>query len=305
MSDGERELVRWLMRRSPHRPEVLVGIGDDMAALDLGGGPVLVTCDMLLDGVHFDTAAQALGAIGRKAANCSLSDCAAMAVRPVGAVVSVALPRGFGLAKTQELLEALSKACAAFDCPLIGGDTTSWPQPLAIDVTMLATPYPGIAPVRRNGARPGDRIFTTGPLGGSLLGKHLDFTPRIAEARRLAETLGGRLHAMLDVTDGLALDLDRMCEASGVGAILDESMVLAAASEAAHAAAGQSGRSVLEHVFADGEDFELLFATAADNHELQTLGSFPLGEIVAGSGMKLRRPDGGLDPLEPRGYQHL
>lgn len=305
MSHDERELVRWLRSQSEAHPEVLLGIGDDMAALDLGPGPLLVTCDMLLDGVHFDTSTQSLAAIGRKAANCNLSDCAAMAVRPAAAVISLALPRAFGLERTKELIAAIAEASAVFDCRLVGGDTTSWPHPLAIDVTMLAKPYPSSPPVRRSGAEPGDRLFVTGPLGGSLRGKHLTFTPRVLEASRLAESLGPRLHAMLDITDGLTIDADRLREASGVGAILDETLVLAAASDDARAASAESGRSVLEHVFSDGEDFELLFAAEATEEEGRNLGCLPVGEITTEGGLQLRRAAGGTEPLAASGYQHL
>lgn len=305
MSDGERDLVRWLIRRGKPQPHVRVGIGDDMAMLDVGAGGVLVTCDMLLDGVHFDTGKHTLAQIGRKAANCSLSDCAAMAVRPVGAVVSLALPRGFGLEKTQELLEAIAAACEKFECPLVGGDTTSWDNPLAIDATILATPYEDIRPVRRSGARPGDRLFVTGLLGGSILGHHLEFAPLLPHAALLASLLEDRLHAMMDVSDGLALDLGRMCEASGVGAILDEAKVLSVASAAAKKLAAQTGRSVLDHVLGDGEDFELLYAADSDEKELEALCDTEIGKVVAGAGLQMRGRFGKLRPIEPTGYQHL
>jgi thiamine-monophosphate kinase len=305
MADGERELVRWLQARGGAHPEVLLGIGDDMAALDLGPGPLLLTCDMLLDGVHFDSRALSLAAIGRKAANCSLSDCAAMAVRPVAAVIALALPRNFGAARAKELLAAFAEACEVFGCRLVGGDTTSWKNPLALDVTMLAKPYPSLAPVRRSGARPGDTLFVTGPLGGSLRDKHLTFTPRVLEASRLAESLGPRLHAMLDITDGLAIDTDRLREASGVGAVLDEGLVRAAASDDAKAASAETGRDVLDHVLGDGEDFELLFAAQATEEEGRGLGCLPVGEITTEGGLQLRRADGTIVPLAASGYQHL
>ena len=218
MAGVELEFVEWLRRRSPGVGEgVLLGIGDDMAILERPGGPILIASDMQLDGVHFDTSRHELADIGRKAAACCLSDCAAMAVRPIAMTVSVAHPRAWSLEQAQALASGVETVARAHHAPIVGGDTTSWDQGLAIDVSVLAEPFPGIDPVRRDGARPGDRLFVTGPLGGSLRGKHMRFQPRIAEAREIASVVGGRLHAMIDVTDGLALDLHRVCVASGVG----------------------------------------------------------------------------------------
>ena len=306
MPEDEREFVRWLTRRTGRRQgAVALGIGDDMAMLDTGGQPVLITGDMLLEGVHFDSAKHAPSEIGRKAAACSLSDCAAMAVRPIGAVVSLALPRGFTLAQAKTLTEGIATMCEAYECALIGGDTTSWPNPLAIDVAMLATPYANIAPVRRDGAQAGDGIFVTGPLGGSLLGKHLTFTPRVHEARTIAGTLGPKLHAMIDLSDGTGIDLDRIAEASGVGAVLDEALLMKAASEAAHQAAQLDGGAVLDHVLGDGEDFELLVSADLDEATAQRLALLRIGEITKGTGLRLRAANGAEKPLKPQGYQHL
>jgi thiamine-monophosphate kinase len=306
MAGGEREFVRRLQGLDrASRADVLLGIGDDMAILRAGESSILVTSDMLLDGVHFDSSTHTPAQIGRKAAACSLSDCAAMAVRPVAAVVSVALPRAYGVDKAQALMEGIAGACAEFDCALVGGDTTSWPHPLALDVAMLARPYDGVSPVRRDGARMGDGVYVTGSLGGSLLGKHLTFTPKVREARAIAESLGPKLHAMMDVTDGLAIDLDRMIESSGVGAVLDEGAVLSIADAAAVRLAQASGRPVLDHVLHDGEDFELLLAGEVEAAGAECHLLTRVGEIVAPKGLRLRRADGTIVPLEPRGYEHL
>ncbi len=284
---------------------MVLGIGDDMAMLRSEGQPVLVTSDMLLDGVHFQSEKHSPSEIGRKAACCSLSDCAAMAVKPVGAILSLALPRSFSAGQTQELVESLITTCEEFGCPLVGGDTTSWDNPLAIDMAMLAQPYADIVPVRRDGGRDGDGIFVTGKLGGSLLGRHLTFTPRVVEAERIARTLGPRLHAMMDISDGVAIDLDRMVEASGVGAFLEEELLQRAASDAAKEASGNDGRSILDHVLSDGEDFELLIAGDIDADAAGNLGLLPIGKITAGSGLRIKTSAGNEEKLEPRGYQHL
>ncbi|HEY3246126.1 MAG TPA: thiamine-phosphate kinase [Phycisphaerae bacterium] len=321
MSDGELEFVRWLQKRLPRRgTRVRVGIGDDMAVVRAGRDDVLITCDMLLDGVHFDTRAHAPEQIGRKAIACSLSDCAAMAVRPLCATVSVALPRAFSSRDARRLVQGMDSIARKFNCAIVGGDTNSWEHPLAIDIAMLATPYPGIGPVRRDGARPGDLICVSGALGGSPLGKHLTFTPRVREARRLAMALGRDLHAMMDLSDGLSLDLFRMCQASGTGAVLAETWLKAVISPAARAQAREDRQSALRHALHDGEDFELLLAVnsrvarrlqpgagrrraRSTNLVIAGVKLWPVGRMTA-RGYELRAVDGTISALEPRGYEH-
>jgi thiamine-monophosphate kinase len=306
MTGDERDFTRWLTRRlGGRRRHVELGVGDDMAVLTPLEGCILVTTDMLLDGVHFETGKHSPAAIGTKAMACSLSDCAAMAVRPVAAAVSVALPRDYGIDRARMLVEAMASTGEAYECDLIGGDTTCWNQPLAIDVAMLAVPYPGVKPVRRSGGRPGDTIFVTGPLGGSILHRHLTFTPRVREARAIAERLGADLHAMLDISDGLAIDLDRIAEASQVGAVLEESLVRQTAAQAAQEAAEQDGRSLLEHVLHDGEDFELLLTGSIDEQTAGELELRKVGTLVEGRGLRLRGADQVEHPLSPEGYEHF
>jgi thiamine-monophosphate kinase len=307
MAKSERELVQWLRRYAVANPLRLpIGIGDDMAAVRVGAPSVLVTADMLMDGVDFRTAEHTPQQIGRKALACSLSDCAAMAVMPLAAVVSVALPNGWSMQQAQALYEGMSPLMERFHCPLAGGDTNSWNHPLVIDVAVLAQPFPRIAPVRRSGARAGDSLFVSGPLGGSLLGRHLSFEPRIGEARRLAETLGADLHAMLDISDGLAIDCARLCEASGVGAEIDAVALERGAIHAdALAASQQDGRPPIDHALHDGEDFELLAACGRTDEAIETFGSrwTRIGRIVE-SGLWLLRP-AGRKPLEPKGWEHF
>jgi thiamine-monophosphate kinase len=306
----ELDFIEALRRRVRSRLDVPLGIGDDMAVLLLprpeSGPPtsVLLASDLLLDGVHFDAGSQPLGLIGRKAVACNLSDCAAMAVRPAACVISLALPRAMSREAARELFEGMVSIAEEYDLAVVGGDTTRWDQPLAIDVAILATPFPNVTPVRRSGARVGDALFVTGPLGGSLSGKHLTFRPRVEEARRLAGALGDRLHAMIDISDGLSLDLWRMCAASGVGAELEEGWVQGVVSEAARRASLDDGRSPLDHALSDGEDFELLLAVSPECDVLiEGVSLLPVGRITA-SELTLRRLDGCPSPLEPRGYLH-
>jgi len=307
MAMDELAFIEWLRNcvggaESPH------GIGDDMAVVDVSGERVLFSSDMLLDGRHFDTTRHAYDAIGRKAINCCLSDCAAMAVKPVAVTVSVALQDTMTDAQTKSLFEGMLAATNAFDVKLVGGDTTRWSSPLAVDVNVLATPFPNIDPVTRSGAKVGDAIFVTGPLGGSGLDRHLDFTPRITEARAIAEALGNDLHAMIDISDGLSLDLWRVCQASGVGATLNESALVSLISDDAQALAERDGTSPIEHVLGDGEDFELLLVTTGNGttfRKVLELDAPPvfIGTIVE-AGLNLATSDRRTIALEPKGFVH-
>src|SRR5436190_21276494 len=185
MPGSEFDYIDWVRRQTPAHPRVLIGPGDDAAALHFrADAPCLVTTDMLLDGSCFRLAEAGPRLVGRKAMAVNLSDIAAMASRPVAAVVSLGLPRAGGRALAEELYLGLRELADAFDTALVGGDTNSWDGPLVISVTVLGQATPRGA-VTRHGAKPGDWLMVTGTLGGSIRGKHLDFTPRVREALRL------------------------------------------------------------------------------------------------------------------------
>lgn len=304
-SFDELAYIEWLQRTEVKLSPLRLGIGDDMARLQIGGESVLVASDMLLDGVHFDTARHSLRLIGRKAMACNLSDCAAMAVQPVAATVSLVLPKTLTLRDVRELHRGLADMAGRFGAGIVGGDTTRWAHPLAIDVAILAKPYKGLRPVLRSGGKPGDRLYVTGRLGGSILGRHLRFAPRIAEAARLSRTLGPRLHAMMDISDGLLLDLHRLCRASGVGAALVEAELEGIISPAARRLARQTGRAALDHACSDGEDFELLLAVRGEVAQKDVPGVtlLPIGRLTK-RGFVLERRDGRVSRLLPRGYVH-
>jgi thiamine-monophosphate kinase len=300
---GEFAFIDWLRRQTAADPRVPVGPGDDTAVLRLAGpGDCLVTTDMLLEGSCFRLAEAGARLVGRKAMAVNLSDIAAMAGEPVAAVVSVGLPRQGGRALAEELYRGLRELADAFHTAIAGGDTNSWDGPLVISVTLIGTST-GRGPVRRCGARVGDWLLVTGPLGGSILGKHLTFTPRVREA--LALHAAARLHAMIDVSDGLAADVNHLCRESGCGAVLRaEGIPISAA-----AGQMQDGRSPLEHALTDGEDFELVFAVAEEEAR-QLLQSQPvagielahIGECVE-QGLWLEE-GGRRRVLEPGGYVH-
>ncbi|MFL5241326.1 MAG: thiamine-phosphate kinase [Gemmataceae bacterium] len=300
---SEFAFIDWLRRRTPRDGRVLLGPGDDTAALRLTRDvPCLVTTDMLLEGSCFILAESGARRVGRKAMSVNLSDMAAMAGKPVAAVVSVGLPRDGGKILAEELYLGIRDVADAFDTAIVGGDTNSWQGPLALSVTLLGEAT-GRGPVTRSGARPGDWLFVTGALGGSLLGKHLDFTPRIHEALRLHQVV--ELHAMIDISDGLAADLHHLCEESRCGSVLRAESIPIAADARKMA----DGRMPLDHALGDGEDFELLFAVAHEDGkrlvEAQPVAGISLvhiGECVE-KGLWLEQ-QGKKMPLEPRGYVH-
>ena len=305
MRPHEDDITAWFRQQSRIDPSAFpIGIGDDMAEVCLGdAASVLITTDMLLDGSHFDLKTATLEQVGYKAMAASLSDCAAMATVPLAAVVAVALPPGFGQARLKELHAGIAVAAEKYDCPLIGGDITSWRQshPFAVNVTMLSRRAAN-APVRRNGAQAGDAVCVTGSLGGSLLRKHLAFEPRVREALKLAQSV--TLNAMMDISDGLSTDLNRICEQSGVGAIL----------EAASIPISDDARTLADPLAAalhDGEDFELLFTLTSEQcTRLLQAWDDPtpiarIGRVAEGSGMQIRMPDGQMAELTPGGYDHL
>lgn len=301
---GEFEYIHWLRQRTGRHPHVITGPGDDCAVIGTTPNvPWLVTTDMLMDGTDFVLADAGGRRVGRKALAVNLSDIAAMGGRPIAAVVSVALPRSDTERLAQELYEGMRSLADEFDTALAGGDTNTWAGPLVISATVLGEPGPQ-GPVRRSGARPGDWLMVTGPLGGSLAGKHFDFMPRIREGLALQEHAA--LHAMIDISDGLAADVNHICEESRCGgALFAEAVPI---SDAARAT--KDGRTPLEHALGDGEDFELAFAVApADGERLlrmQPISGVTLhhvGVFSAEPGLRLVE-QGHAKPLPPTGYVH-
>lgn len=305
---GERALVRaigQMISPATGEPPPRVPFGDDMAAVP-GESRLLWTTDTLMDGVDFESGRHAWNAIGRKALAVSLSDCAAMAAQPIAALASVVLDERLSHADALELHRGIFELGQSYRCPLVGGDTNSWQHPTVISTTVLARVEIGANPVPRGGARGGDTLWISGPLGGSLLGRHLWFEPRIALARTIRDTLAPR--AMMDISDGLVLDLSRMLENSGCGARLDRTALSNAIHADAQTMALEDARPALDHALYDGEDFELLIAlTPLSNPDTaRALGLIQIGEIVAGAAdITLREADGRERALEIRGWEHF
>jgi thiamine-monophosphate kinase len=306
MSPSESQIVDWFAGQSKLSPaDYPIGIGDDMAQLNLGpDASVLITIDMLMDGVHFDLRQTTLEQVGYKSMAVGLSDCAAMATIPIGAVVAVALPKAFGTEQLKELHAGIVRAGDNFGCHLIGGDITSWQNQagaLAISVAMLSRPAVG-QPVRRCGAKAGDYICVTDSLGGAIHGRHLQFTPRVNEALRIVQTV--KINSMIDISDGLSTDLWHICKQSGVGALINAGRIPLSEDTS-------KCSDPLASALNDGEDFELLFTLGAEDYSrLLRLWNMQtpitkIGEITKTGKMQIEMPDGRITDLQPHGYDHL
>ena len=296
---GEVGLIARLRARVRRPPSVAVGIGDDAAVLrgPGAGRRLLFASDMLVEGVHFLRRRVSAQAIGWKALACNVSDIAAMGGVPRWAVVSLGLPRATPVRFVDALYAGLERCARRFGVAIVGGDTVRAPQ-VVVDVAILGTVRPRHLALR-SGVRVGDRLFVTGRLGGSYpSGHHARFLPRLAEAQALLRRV--RVHAMIDLSDGLASDLWQLSRASGVALQV----------EAARVPVARAGRSVA-HALMDGEDFELLFAVGAEEASRvpRRIGACPVTRIGSavrrGAGVELVRRDGRISPLAPRSFRHF
>jgi thiamine-monophosphate kinase len=299
----EAELIHWLRDNVPRFGKADISIGDDAAVLPVINSRTAITTDTLMDGVHFLATELSLEDIGYKAMAVNVSDLAAMAAEPVAAVVSLTIPRSMQLAEIQQLYEGMFKISRRFQIEIVGGDTNRWAGPLTIAITVFGKER-GTSFWTRSDAKAGDIILVTGPLGGSLLRRHFSFLPRVDEAAYLQDNYN--VHAATDITDGLARDLANIIEASQCGAVLDCDCI--PVSNDARELAKSSGRTPLDHAMNDGEDFELLFTTSAEESK-RMLVDPKLDVVVIGrctDDRQLRQRDGnGIEQvLERGGYQH-
>jgi len=255
-------------------PGVLIGIGDDAAVL---AGGVLVSSDMLVDGVHFDRSRLSPRQIGHRAAGANLSDLAAMGGVPTCLVASFGIPVGFHDA--QELAAGLTD----HGVPLAGGDLVRSPV-LVVSVTVVGH---ADKPVRRDGGVPGDILIVSGPLGGQAAsGYTLPVTPRLAEGALLAKTA----RAMIDISDGIATDVRRLARACGTGALIElERLPLGPGATVEQAAAG-------------GEDYELL--AAVPPHAPMPGWATVVGRLTADPQVVLLDADG-RDRDDLQGHDHF
>lgn len=283
-----------------------MGIGDDAAVVRMPGGLCVLTTDTLLEGTHFRLNEITPRLLGRKAVAASLSDVAAMGCRASLALISVAFPHHTPMNFARQLTRGMNETAARHGVTVVGGDTVSGTAPLFINVTILGS-ADGLRPVLRSGARVGDAILVTGELGGSILGKHLQFEPRLREGIYLNKNF--KLHSMIDISDGLSLDLGHILEESGVGAVIYEERIPVSA--AARRLSRKTGNTPLRHALTDGEDYELLF-TMDQSQANRLVRKNPLripvaliGHIRKERGLFLRDKSGRLRRIRPEGYEHL
>lgn len=303
---GERRLIgeirRWLGDASPRAP---FGIGDDCAVVPSSGRPMLITTDPVIHAKHFDDTVPAR-AVGAKLVKRNLSDIAAMGGRPVAAVISLALAPETSVAWLRAFYRGAAAAARQFGVKIVGGDITQGPTGFFGAFLTLHGEAVGPRVVTRSGARCGDRIYVTGQLGGSLLGHHFKFTPRLAEGAWLARR--AEVRAMMDVSDGLAKDLGSLTPANLAPALDAGAIPISAA---ARRCAAQTRQTPLFHALGDGEDYELLVVVrgAADDAALQRAWRtrFPrlrlthVGEFVRADAL----PAGALRLPDYSGYEHL
>jgi thiamine-monophosphate kinase len=308
---NEFELIHRLTRSLPTNETVVTGAGDDCAVLDVGLPDrfLLFKTDSVVEGIHYDPATPA-EKIGHKALGRCLSDIAAMAGTPSAALVTIALPHKFDIHFVEGIYQGINALAREHAVAVVGGETTRNPERTLVSIAMLGFAPRGKA-ILRSGAKPGDALFVTGELGGSLTGKHLEFEPRLVEARWLAEHFS--IHAMLDLSDGLASDLRHILKASHVGAEVLAKAIPIAREARRMAKSESSAKPPLLAALTDGEDFELLF-TVASRDAVLVLDAwkkqFPklklscVGRITSGEGISIRDKDG-VRPLTAHGYVHF
>jgi thiamine-monophosphate kinase len=311
--------IRREVKRSGISLDGGTGIGDDCAVIRIPAGhEALVTTDFSLENVHFRRAWHTADSVGHRCLTRGLSDIAAMGGKPAAAFLSLALPRKVPQSWVDGFIRGLLRLAAEFKVSLAGGDTAESPDGILADIVVLGSVPRGKA-VMRSGARPGDRIYVTGELGGSaatlnllFAGKKIkpaDFSrhyrrhyyplPRIEVGRFLRER--GLASAMIDTSDGLSTDLAHICEESGVGAVIEANAVPLAR-------IGNPPRMVdLDSALHGGEDYELLFTAPAAKRVPSKIAGVPvklIGEISRRRGVFLRR-DNRLKKLAAQGWEHF
>ena len=299
----EQSFLAYLRGRCRSLPQVAVGIGDDAAVIQPPQANLIACTDQIIDGVDFDSSEHAYADAGYKAMAINLSDIAAMGAVPKSALVTLALPKQNATRIAGDVYEGILQAAAEFQVAIAGGDISTYNGPLSVSITLLGD-VPAGDPWLRSGAKENDAVLVTGFVGGSILGRHLHPTPRVDLAHRLREIVD--VHAAIDISDGLSLDLDRLCAASGVGVELnipaipihDDAIMLAE----------KSGCTPFEHAWSDGEDFELIMTMSqadadkvlAMDHECEIT---QIGTILGRTGL-WKRVGAKLVRLSPQGYIH-
>jgi thiamine-monophosphate kinase len=313
---SEKSIVAGIRSRAKRRVAVRVSIGDDCAALLIPPGQeALVTTDFSLEGVHFRREWHPPEVVGHRCLTRGLSDIAAMGGRPIAAFLSLALPRNLPQSWINRFYSGLLRQADAFQTTLAGGDIAQSPGGILADVVVVGSAPKGKA-IPRSGARPGDRIYVTGQLGGYSAALRLLFSgrklrpadfpqhfhpqPRVGVGKFLREK---RLaSAMIDISDGLSTDLAHLCEESGVGAeIRADAIPLASIGKPAH-------EVDLQAALHGGEDYELLFTAPRKKRvppQIAGVKITQLGHITRGTHIILLKEHGVGFELRPHGWEHF
>lgn len=313
-----RRMAKSSTRRRSRGSKVLKAIGDDCAVLRLlPGHDSLVTTDFTLEGIHFRREWHPAEAVGHRCLARGLSDIAAMGGAPVAAFLSLALPRDLPQAWVGRFARSLIGLAGRYGVTLAGGDTAESPDGILADIIVMGTVPAGNA-ILRSGARPGDRIYVSGELGGSAAAieqmrarpgkklnprdypRHFYPEPRVELGQVLREK--GLASAMIDLSDGLSTDLAHICEESGVGAELEVERI-------PPARVGKPAREVsLDLALHGGEDYELLFSAAEGKRIPAQIGRVALtciGRITRGRKIILRKAKAPDSELVPSGWEHF
>jgi len=293
----ELEFVKYLTRKFRAKRPVVKGIGDDCAVLDYTRDKyMLLTSDMIAEGTHFTKGALPFD-IGWKAMAVNISDIASMGGVPKYALVSLGVSPGRGIAFLKGITKGIRSICSRFDIEVIGGDTNRAGKTVLSIALLGEVEKPCL--VKRDGAKPGDFLFVTGVIGEGKK-KHMKFMPRLLEARELAKNF--RINSMIDLSDGLGLDLQRLTGASSVGARIYKELIPLS-----------KGAGRVKDAIYRGEDFELLFSASPKESKKivrrrgkrHGLSLTLIGEIVKNRGVWLIGKEGKGTRLEPGGYEHF
>lgn len=331
---GEFGLIDHLTKTNEAKhPSTLLGVGDDAAVLDYGGKPVVVSTDMLLEGIHFDLMYSPLKHLGYKSVAVNISDICAMNALPRQITVSIAISNRFSVEALEELYEGIYTACRNYDVDLVGGDTNSSLKGLVLSITALGAAQKEKL-TYRSGAKSGDILCVTGDLGAAYLGLQIlerekqlwQSNPEIQpdleeqayligrqlkpEARtdmvKLFDKAGLVPTSMIDISDGLASEILHICKASGTGALIEEAKV--PLKDEAQLMALKFKLDPITCALSGGEDYELLFtADPKDLPIIRTMpGIFIIGEITdANQGVNLQTVNGNIHEITAQGWKHV
>ena len=316
-SSGEFGFIDYINAGFPV-PDGTVGIGDDCAVLPAGEGELLFSTDLLMEGVHFLRSESSPEDVGWKAAAVNLSDIAAMGGKPVATFLSIALPKDVQGEWAERFIEGYRQISSQYDVPLLGGDTTSSLHDIAVNVGILGRCQSGKR-LMRSGAKIGETIYVTGPLGDSAAGlqavlkgirrseevktlieRHKRPLPRVDAGMILIQS--GKVGAMMDISDGIASDMRHIMKASKVGAVIALDR-LPLSSELISVCTEQ-GWDRYWLSTSGGEDFELLF-TGPDGLENELdIKVYPVGKIVDGNEL-IWTVEGSAVDYDYMGYKHF